>query len=325
MHRFRWLIFSVFVLFLLVILAGVTVRVLDAGMGCPDWPTCYGQLIPPTHESQLPSDYRHRFAVGGRLAEPFDPLKTWAEYINRLISVIAGIAVIFTTGYAWLYLRGHSKVLLYTTAIPVLLIIQALLGWRVVATYLASDMVTIHMLFSLLLTLCALLSWAHTFQLEPRGDLKELAGYYWLGWAAMGLLTIQIIIGASLRAIVTEKGFEAGIDTITFFIHRSFSWFVLGTWAYYHWRLFREPTRQPFARRWAMLTTISLALQVMIGAFMSYITFSSVAKVAHLWLALFSFNAGFVSLFFFRNSTYGGTYQPISHPFTEASSPNPTH
>ncbi|MCS6895032.1 MAG: COX15/CtaA family protein [Bacteroidia bacterium] len=311
LYRFRRLVFLVFVLFLLVILAGVSVRVLEAGMGCPDWPTCYGQLIPPIRESQLPPDYRERFAVGGRLAEPFDPLKTWTEYVNRLLSVVAGIAVLVATGYAWLYLRRYPKILTYTTAIPVLLIIQSLLGWRVVATYLAEHMITIHMIFSVLLTLCALLSWAHTFQLGSKTPTGELQVYYILGWVGLGLLVIQILLGASLRAIITEKGIEAGTETLNFFIHRSFSWIVLGTWAYYHWRLFREPTRQPFARRWAILTTISLVLQVLIGAFMSYVSFAGLAKVAHLWLALFSLNTGFMSLFFFRNSVYGGAHQPI--------------
>lgn len=82
--RLRRLSFLVWGLFFLVVLAGGTVRVLEAGMGCPDWPTCYGLLIPPTSEAQLPPDYRERFAVAGRLADPFDPLKTWAEYLNRL-------------------------------------------------------------------------------------------------------------------------------------------------------------------------------------------------------------------------------------------------
>lgn len=312
LHRFRRIAFGVFALFFLVILAGVTVRVLEAGMGCPDWPTCYGQLIPPIRESQLPPDYRERFAVAGQLAEPFDVRKTWAEYINRLVSVLAGIAVLFMTGYAWLFLRKYPKILFYTTVIPILLVIQSLIGWRVVATYLAEHLITIHMLFSVALTLSALLAWAQTFCLDAAPVQSELRGYYVLGWVALGALFIQILLGASLRAIITRQGFEAGVDTAVFLIHRSFSWVVLGAWAYYHWRLFREPIRQPFARRWAMLTTASLVVQVLVGAFMSYISFAGVAKVLHLWLALFSINSGFISLYFFRHSVYGSAHQPVA-------------
>ncbi|MCX8112180.1 MAG: COX15/CtaA family protein [Bacteroidia bacterium] len=312
LRRFRRIAFGVFALFFLVILAGVSVRVLDAGMGCPDWPTCYGQLIPPTQASQLPPDYRERFAVAGRLAEPFDPLKTWAEYINRLVSVLAGLGVLMMVGYAWIFLRWHSRLLLYTTVIPVLLVIQSLIGWRVVATYLAEHLITVHMLFSVGLTLMALLAWAQTFQLQPRLPKGELKTYYKLGWAALGALLIQVLLGATLRAIITQKGLETGLHSTNFFIHRSLSWVVLGLWAYYHWRLFREPVRHPFARRWAMITTLALTSQVIVGAFMSYISFTGVAKVAHLWLALFAVNTGFISLYFFKHSVYDGSYQPIA-------------
>lgn len=311
LHRFRRIAFATFLLFFLVIIAGVTVRVLKAGMGCPDWPTCYGQLIPPVRESQLPPDYRERFAVAGQLAEPFDPLKTWAEYINRLISVVAGVAVLLMVGYAWLYLRMHRSILLYTTAIPLLLVVQSLLGWRVVATYLAEHLITAHMLFSLALTLSTLMAWAHTFQLSARPVTGEMRGYYALGWIALSALVIQVLLGAALRAVIAQRGVEAGLETANFIIHRSFSWMVLGGWAYYHWRLYREPVRQPFARRWAMLTTSALVLQVLTGAFMSYIQFIGLAQVIHLVLALFSINAGFISLYFFKNSVYGGAYQPI--------------
>lgn len=309
LNRFRWIALSVFGLFFLVIFAGSSVRVLEAGMGCPDWPTCYGQLIPPVRESQLPPDYRQRFAVAGRLAEPFDPLKTWAEYINRLISVLAGIAVLIMTGYAWLFLRSYPRILIYTTAIPVLLVIQSLIGWRVVATYLAEHMVTLHMLFSVGLTAAALLAWAQTFQLKARFPEGELRGYYFGGWVALGLLFVQVLFGASLRAIITQKGVDTGLDSLLYYIHRSFSWVVLAGWGYYHWRLFKEPVRHPFARRWAMLTTGALLVQVLIGAYMSYISFAGLAQVLHLWFALFALNAGFMSLYFFKHSVYGGTHQ----------------
>ncbi|MCS6790830.1 MAG: COX15/CtaA family protein [Bacteroidia bacterium] len=316
LRTFRRITLSTLGLFLLVAVAGVTVRVLEAGMGCPDWPTCYGQLIPPLHESELPADYRERFAVAGKLAEPFDPLKTWAEYINRLLAVVAGVAVLAMVGYAWIRLRTHPQILLYASAVPILLITQALLGWRVVATYLAEYMVTIHMLFSIALLIVVILAWAQTLRLGERKLTPEIYSYYRLGQIAWIALIAQVILGTMVRTAVNQQGPSFGMETPYFLIHRSFSWIVLGLWAYYQWRLYREPTRHPLARRTAIWTTIALFLQVITGASMYYIQFSAFLRVVHLLWALCAISAGFASLYLLPRSAflYENDYEPIPKP-----------
>src|SRR6478735_4828751 len=120
--RFQRLgIISVVVVYLLI-LAGGIVRSTGSGMGCPDWPRCFGQWVPPTKESQLPEDYKEVFKAKrhikneklskyltafnlNRLAnqvlnEETDPVnlqfnvtKTYIEYINRVAGVITGIFI----------------------------------------------------------------------------------------------------------------------------------------------------------------------------------------------------------------------------------------
>ncbi len=307
----RLLAYTVFGLFFLVVLAGATVRVLGAGMGCPDWPTCYGQVIPPVSESQLPTDYRIRYAVAGRLAEPFDPFKTWVEYINRLVSVVAGLAVLGLVGYAWRYFRAHARVLVYVTLIPITLVIEALVGWRVVSTYLAEQVITVHMLLTLALTLLAFLVAAQTYRLTAQPLSGDWVGYQALGWVAWVLLLVQIILGAGLRSQVTKLGVAEGLETTIFYIHRSFSWLVLGMWAYFHWRLYREPTKLPLARRASNITTVLLFVQILGGAVMSYFSFTGFWQVLHLFWALLSANTAFMALYFQKYNSYapsGGPY-----------------
>src|ERR1700733_13660826 len=118
--RFQKTILITIALLFILILAGAIVRSSGSGMGCPDWPKCFGRYVPPTSVSELPKDYKQKY-VAGRLAknqkfaktldvfgysdlakriredrsilvpEEFNGAKTWTEYVNRLIGVISGI------------------------------------------------------------------------------------------------------------------------------------------------------------------------------------------------------------------------------------------
>ena len=165
---------SVFLLFLL----GALVRATGSGMGCPDWPKCFGLYAPPTCECQLPKNYeqvfqekRHKkvakflktlraFGFSEKadliendknlyVQEKFDPTKAWIEYINRLFGVVAGLLAVVFIALSFLN-KSLKKTRLWATIGFIMLILNAWLGSIVVATNLLPGIVSLHFLFSFL-------------------------------------------------------------------------------------------------------------------------------------------------------------------------------
>lgn len=185
--RFRfWSVLTVISIYLLILVGGI-VRATGSGMGCPDWPKCFGQWVPPTEASQLPADYKQvytaqRVAKNQKLARTlaslgfkqvagnifdhptqyietdFNATKTWIEYVNRLLGALIGIFVFVTAVVAWPYWQRDRPVFWLAVASWLLTGFQGWLGSLVVSTNLLPVMVTIHM--GLALFIVALLLYA---------------------------------------------------------------------------------------------------------------------------------------------------------------------
>lgn len=197
-RRFRfWSVLTVISIYLLILVGGV-VRATGSGMGCPDWPKCFGQWVPPTAISQLPADYKQvylaqrvkknqqlartlanmgfRQVAGEIFAHPtqyvetdFNATKTWIEYVNRLVGVLIGIFVFITALVAIPYWRRDRPVFWLAVGGWLLTGVQGWLGSLVVSTNLLPIMVTIHMGLALLIV-AMLLYAADRAQAQPIAD-----------------------------------------------------------------------------------------------------------------------------------------------------------
>ena len=187
LRRFRFVgILTVVAVYLLILVGGV-VRSTGSGMGCPDWPKCFGRWIPPTEASQLPADYKEIYTAqrvaknqklaltlqrlgfaqvaGSIFAHPtqyietdFNATKTWIEYLNRLLGALIGVFVFLTVAFALPYWRRDRTVFWLALASFLLTGVQGYLGSLVVSTNLLPVMVTVHM--ALALVIVALLLYA---------------------------------------------------------------------------------------------------------------------------------------------------------------------
>lgn len=182
----------------LVILAGGVVRCTGSGMGCPDWPKCFGNWIPPTSVAELPPDYVSMYSDHGRLTVEFNVWKTWTEYINRLLGVLAGFFMIFVVLFSF---KTSSLVRFYSIVAFVLLLFQGWLGSRVVATNLDEFMITIHMLVALVILIFLHRAYAEYCKekIISRYTVNIPLGHIlWLN-AALVLLGLQILLGTQVR------------------------------------------------------------------------------------------------------------------------------
>ena len=179
------------ILALFVIVLGAYVRLSDAGLGCPDWPGCYGQITAPDDAEEISR---------ARLAHPdseIDSAKAWKEMAHRYFASILGLLIVIMAFIAWKNRAQQNQPLLLPLFLVVLVIFQGLLGMWTVTLLLKPAIVTLHLITGLL-TL-SLLFWVVLRQ--PRlwqSQLEKISCSAGLRkWAQLGLivLAVQIFLG----------------------------------------------------------------------------------------------------------------------------------
>lgn len=186
MNAYRRLIVVTLVLTLIVVVFGAYVRLADAGLGCPDWPGCYGELTPTRAAEQIRE--AQAIAPDGPVTMP----KAWKEMIHRYIASLVGFLIIIIAGLAWARRREAGTAPVAATALIGVVIFQGLLGMWTVTLLLKPAIVTAHLIGGM--TTLGILAWlwARAYRF-PR--VQASAGVRLLAWTAFVLLVAQIILG----------------------------------------------------------------------------------------------------------------------------------
>jgi heme a synthase len=302
---------TIFAVYFLILVGGI-VRASGAGMGCPDWPTCFGQWIPPTEEYQLPADYHERYAIGYENTQ-FNPIKTWTEYLNRLAGVTIGILIFLTAWRSRIYLKGDKVVFYLSLTVFGLVGFQGWLGSTVVASNLKPIIITLHMLLALfivalLIYILARSQKAHWGYLDasalPNKFNKVLI-------AAMMMTLLQVVMGTQVReavdlianehAYIDRQYWRDDFPTI-FYVHRSFSSLILFTNAWLFWKIFQVFDWTSLIFKVGLLLMGLIATAILAGICLDRLGVPPVAQPIHLLMANLIFGTQFFLIIYLRYS-----------------------
>jgi cytochrome c oxidase assembly protein subunit 15 len=188
MNLYRKLIVVAMLLALGVVVLGAFVRLSDAGLGCPDWPGCYGKIT-PHHAAEEISQ-----AEAARPGGPVSEAKAWKEMIHRYFAGTLGLLVLSIFALAWKNRQETAGSPLLPTVLLGLIIFQALLGMWTVTEQLKPFIVTGHLIGGM--STMALLVWL--WQRESGLPLAGMADVRHLRvWGVLALMAVavQIILG----------------------------------------------------------------------------------------------------------------------------------
>lgn len=313
----------------LVIIAGSVVRSSGSGMGCPDWPKCFDQVVPPTSVDQLPADYKAQYrgyrikkvkkfakllsSIGFKktaialeeddsllLEQDFNATKTWVEYGNRLVGFVAGNLVLILFIWTLIKYRRNRQLLLLTALNLILMGFEGWLGSIVVATNLVPWTITIHMFFALVIVGIQI---KIIRIIRDKGyQLKLKPAFKYLFYFTLILTFAQIVLGSQVRQEIDfmikdsmDRGEWISSMEGDFYFHRSFSWLLL----------LANLALLYFNKKWSYgIPTIKIIvalilLEVVTGVLFSYANMPAVIQPLHLLTASCLLAVQFFTLEFF--------------------------
>lgn len=310
-----------------VIVAGAVVRMTGSGMGCPDWPKCFGYYIPPTDASELQWQPDRLFKKGQVIIKDktlkvskktftttnafnstnwetytkhdyaiFNPWHTWVEYINRLFGALAGLATLVLAFSSIKYWKKKKRIPILSWLVVLGMGFQAWLGATVVYSVLEPAKITVHMLMALVIVAVILyiIYLANAENKHIRFDKPTL----YLSILALSVTLIQIIMGTQVRQYVDEQidifGYAAKSSwlktpLLLFLIHRSFSILVVVINIILAYRIMKLNLGH-IKIYWVLFL---LFVEVLTGMAMNYLNFPFASQPLHLVIATILFGVQF--------------------------------
>jgi cytochrome c oxidase assembly protein subunit 15 len=245
----------------LIFLAGSIVRMTGSGMGCPDWPKCFGYYIPPTSEEQITWQPNSTYEEGMIIIKDevlfvaeqevktasvfneknweeytkheyatFNKFHTWVEYINRLVTVVSGFIFLFLLAGSLKFRKENKWIPIISFIAFFLMLVEAVLGKMVVDSNLKPTMITIHMVIGLVI-IGLILRLLFIIQ-EEKINFKYNSLFNKLLIISVVFSLIQIAMGTQVRQFIDEQvklfGFENKEYSLMnpsfkFYFHRSFT------------------------------------------------------------------------------------------------------
>jgi heme a synthase len=255
---FRKLLLTSIISVFFLIFIGSLVRSTGAGMGCPDWPKCFGNVIPPSDVTQLPDNYIElykeiRIQKNYRLEKlfnllglesvlhdkqlnhstyeevEFDVTKAWIEYFNRIVGVVVGFLVLGVFLSSFKYFKTKLWVVFLSFVSLIILLMEAFLGSIVVSTNLFPELISLHMLLALVLVFLLMYMYFKLY-VFVNVTSKTPSIVWFMSVFVIVVSFIQMFLGIEVREVVDHVHNELNIYDgvisrlgVEFYIHRSFS------------------------------------------------------------------------------------------------------
>lgn len=329
-NRFLNIAFATLIIVYLLILAGGIVRTTKSGMGCPDWPKCYGYIIPPSNKMEVMYETNRAYKKGQMVIlndtlwvaqldniateklnhntwkkypkhdfADFDVTHTWIEYVNRLLGAITGLFIFAVFIAAIPFWKSNKLIVLLCFSEFILTGFQGWLGSLVVSSHLAPLKITTHMIVALLIV--GVLIYC-IFLVQKRKQIENLfisKKIKFLTIVALLLSVVQIIIGTQVRQEIdvmlhsdlTQNRMH-WINDLSgiFFSHKNLAIMVLLINAVLYKHIKKQQLLTPFSMQ---LIMVIIGLEIVAGFVLNYFQVPAFMQPIHLLLASFLFGAQF--------------------------------